>query len=171
MTRPLPSLLIGVALVAVLVAVPPAAGDSSKDTVIDDHGTPTDPGPVFAGHPASVTGACPYVDAGWGLPDGGCMKEYTFNVPGISDESNTVEIKVDYDADVIRTEPTCMKGADLDLFLYNADGEELRASTGCDSRRLGVDGYDLPSGNYIVEVRGNWGAVVEYRVTGTMTHH
>lgn len=163
MTRALPFVL---AIAAVLVLSPLASAGSQ--TIIDDRSTLTDPGPVFVGHPASFTGVCPYVDAGRGLPDGGCMKQYTFTVSESDGATADVEITVEYDQGVHLSDDPCVKGADLDLFLYNEEGTVVDKHIGCDSGNLGIIEKGLSAGNYLVEVRGNWGAVVNYRAIGTL---
>lgn len=159
------------AAITLSLSTTPVAGihDNSHDeqTIIDDRSTLTDPGPVFVGHPASFTGVCPYVDAGRGLPDGGCMKQYTFTVSGSDDGTADVEIRVEYEENTVTGNP-CVKGADLDLFLYDEEGTVLKKDPGCDSGGLSIGALNLAAGNYVVEVRGNWGAVVEYHAVGTL---
>lgn len=158
-------ILAAIVLVVVMVAPPAAA-----DLLFEDRGLANGGETVFVGHPASFTGVCPYVDVGPGWPDGGCMERYEFNVPSTSDESNGVEIVVEYNTAVIRETLVCVKDNDLDLYLYDVDGNIEAKRTGCDVGVLGMQLSDLPSGNYVAEVRGNWGAVVEYHAKGTLTH-
>lgn len=156
-------LVIACVVALVLVATP-----ASADVLFEDYGLANGGDTVFAGHPASGVGACPYLDTGEGL-DGGCMEQYDFNIPSTSDESNRVEIEVGYNTARFSNDP-CVKSADLDLFLFDPDGNIIDNHKGCDPGSLRVVQNDLQAGNYVVEVRGRWGAVVDYSAKGTLTH-
>lgn len=158
---------------AVVATVLAPVASASSTVIIDGESTLTDPSTVSVGHPAAFTGFCPFVGLGHNLPWAGCMKQYEFTVPeqraSASNGGNQVEIRVNYETTTCIRENPCVKDNDLDPFLFDADGNVIDEDAGCDNGRLVVGALDLPAGDYVVEVRGNWGAVVEYEPHGTLT--
>lgn len=119
--------------------------------------------PVSAGHPAAEHMNATAQVAG----ENASMKSiYGVTVP---EAGSDLEVEVNYETRPFPG-PDCTKTADLDMYLYGPDGNELDSHTGCDSGTLGVGETDLSPGQYEVVVVGTHGVSLDYSAEGTLIY-